>query len=219
MTNEQKQLFSFQFITHCSAKYDYYRSAEMALQGGCKWIQLRMKEAAVAEVEAVALRLQALCKAHRAVFIVNDHVELCKKIGADGVHLGKEDMSPCQARAIVGAKCIIGATCNTKEDIVEKTSLPIDYVGLGPFDFTATKKNHSPVLAMQGYRDRMQQCRKDGITIPVVAIGGITLDHIAPLLRTGINGIAVSGAILRAENPVEETEKIRKEINRIYTIK
>ena len=81
-----------QFITHYTDKYSYYDSARMALEGGCRWIQLRMKEATEKEVEEEALRIQSLCKEYEAIFVIDDHVELVKRIHADGVHLGKKDM-------------------------------------------------------------------------------------------------------------------------------
>ena len=199
---------AFQFITHKTEKYDYYQSAEMALLGGCKWIQLRMKDADIEEVKQIALRLKPLCKSHNAVFLLNDHVELCKEIEADGVHLGKEDMHPQKAREILGENFIIGSTCNTYQDIENLKVLPIDYIGLGPFRFTDTKKNISPVLGIAGYQHIVNECNKNNIHIPLVAIGGITANDILPILQTRIKGIALSSAVLQAENPVEETNKI-----------
>ena len=208
MNNRQLEAFSFQFITHCTDRYDYLQSAEMALQGGCKWIQLRMKEADIKEIRQVALQLKPLCKSHNAVFLLDDHVELCKEIEADGVHLGKTDMHPNKAREILGENYIIGSTCNTLEDILENSRFPIDYIGLGPFRFTHTKKRLSPVLGIEKYDFMVKECRKNNIHIPIVAIGGIATGDILPLLQTGINGVAMSSAILQADNPIAETKKI-----------
>ena len=83
-----------------------------------------------------------------------------------------------------------------------------DYLGIGPFRFTTTKKNLSPVLGLEGYASILSQMKEANINLPVVAIGGITNEDIPDILRTGVNGIALSGTILRAENPVEETRKI-----------
>ena len=203
---------AFQFITHKTEKYDYFLSAEMALLGGCKWIQLRMKDADTNEVRQVALRLKPLCKSFNAVFLLNDRVELCKEIAADGVHLGKTDMHPQKAREILGDNFIIGSTCNTYQDIENLQNMPIDYIGLGPFRFTDTKKNIDAVLGISGYQHIVNECRKNNIHIPLVAIGGITTDDILPILQTGIKGIALSSAILQAENPVEETKRILSEL-------
>ena len=103
-------MISLQFITHQTERYSYLESARMALEGGCKWIQLRMKDAPLEEVEAVALQLKPLCKEHEAILILDDHVELAKKLEVDGVHLGKKDMPIDQARQILGEAFIIGGT-------------------------------------------------------------------------------------------------------------
>lgn len=180
----------------------------MALEGGCKWIQLRMKEAPLEEVEAVALQLKPLCKEHDAVFVLDDHVELAKKLEVDGVHLGKNDMPIDQARALLGEQFIIGGTANTFEDVMLHYRAGADYVGVGPFRFTTTKKNLSPVLGLEGYASILARMEEAGLTLPVVAIGGITYEDIPAILQTGVKGIALSGTILRAEDPVAETRKI-----------
>ena len=129
-----------QFITHFTDTYSYYDSARMALEGGCRWIQLRMKDTPVSEVEREALRLQPLCKDYGATFIIDDHVELVKKIHADGVHLGKKDMPIAEARNILGKEFIIGGTANTFDDVKMHYAAGADYIGCGPFRFTTTKK-------------------------------------------------------------------------------
>ena len=183
-------MISLQFITHRTERYSYFESARMALEGGCKWIQLRMKDAPLDEVEAVALQLKPLCKEHEAILILDDHVELAKKLEVDGVHLGKKDMPIDQARQILHYRA--GA----------------DYLGIGPFRFTTTKQNLSPVLGLEGYVSILAQMQEAHIELPVVAIGGITYEDIPAILRTGVNGIALSGTILRANDPVEETRRI-----------
>ena len=110
----------------------------MALEGGCKWIQLRMKEAPYEEVEAVALQLKPLCKEKEAILLLDDHVELAKKLEVDGVHLGKKDMPIDQARQLLGEAFIIGGTANTFEDVVQHYRAGADYLGIGPFRFTTT---------------------------------------------------------------------------------
>lgn len=199
---------NLQFITHFTDTYSYYDSARMALQGGCRWIQLRMKDSLPEEIEQEALRIQDLCKKHNATFIIDDHVKLAKKIHADGVHLGKHDMPVAEARKILGEKFIIGGTANTYEDIKMHYEAGANYIGCGPFRFTTTKKNLSPVLGLEGYRSIMSQMKKTGIRLPVVAIGGITFEDIPALMETGINGIALSGTVLRAADPVAETRRI-----------
>ena len=174
----------------------------MALEGGCKWIQLRMKDASDDEVRQAAAEIQPMCKEHEAVFLLDDRVELVKELHADGVHLGKNDMPIDEARRILGEEYIIGGTANTFEDIQRIASQGADYIGCGPFRFTTTKKNLAPVLGIEGYRDIIAKMRNAGINIPMVAIGGITPDDIDEILATGVQGIAVSGTVLNADDPV-----------------
>lgn len=203
-------MLSLQFITHQTERYSYLDSARMALEGGCRWIQLRMKEAPIEEVEAIALQLKPLCASYEAILVLDDHVELAKKLEVDGVHLGKTDMPIAEARQILGEAFIIGGTANTFEDARAHAAAGADYLGIGPFRFTTTKKNLSPVLGLEGYTSILSQMRAAGITLPVVAIGGITYEDIPAIMQTGVNGIALSGTILQAENPVEETRRILK---------
>ena len=193
---------SIQFITHQNDCIGYAEGAKMALEGGCKWIQLRMKDATDDEVRSVAAEIQPLCKQNEAIFLLDDRVELVRELHADGVHLGKNDMPVDEARRVLGEEFIIGGTANTFEDIERLASQGADYIGCGPFRFTTTKKNLAPVLGLEGYRDIIEKMRRAGIDIPVVAIGGITASDIDDILATGVKGIAVSGSVLTAENPV-----------------
>ena len=198
------------FITHRTERYGYLQSIEMALEGGCRLIQLRMKDRPVAEVEKTGLQAKALCEKYSAKLFIDDHVEVCKNIRATGVHLGKTDMPPREARQLSGRGFVIGGTANTFMDIRRLKSEGVDYIGLGPFRFTTTKENLSPVIGLSGYRQIMEQCREDRIHLPVFAIGGITARDIPAILHTGVSGIALSSAILQAQNPVEETKRIMK---------
>lgn len=193
-----------QFITHQTERFSYLEGARMALEGGCRWIQLRMKDAADTEALSVAEQLLPLCREHEAVMIIDDRVELARQIKADGVHLGRNDMPVKEARRLLGEEFIIGGTANTFEDVERLAREGADYIGCGPFRFTTTKKNLSPVLGLDGYRTIVSRMRAAGITLPVVAIGGIRRDDLADIMSTGVNGIAVSGAVLNAENPAEE---------------
>ena len=196
-----------QFITHQTNRYSYVEGAQLALQGGCKWIQLRMKGATDDEMRQAAAAIQPLCQENEAVFLIDDRVELAKELRADGVHLGKNGMPVSEARRILGEEMIIGGTANTFEDICRLHEQGADYIGCGPFRFTSTKQNLAPILGLQGYRCIMEQMRQKGIRLPVVAIGGITLSDVDDILHTGVQGIAVSGAVLGAEDPVGEMRR------------
>lgn len=199
-----------QFISHFTEQHTYLDSIRLALEGGIKWVQLRMKDATEDEIISVGTEARKLCDQYGATFIIDDHVELVHKLKADGVHLGKNDMPIAEARNILGKDIIIGSTANTFEDIAAHYQATANYIGCGPFRFTTTKKGLSPTLGLEGYRSIMTKVKEAGINIPVVAIGGITAEDIPDIMQTGISGIALSGAILRAENPIEEINRILK---------
>lgn len=197
-----------QFISHSNERYSYLDGIRLALEGGCKWVQLRMKDAPDEQVAQLGVQARGLCDRYGAKLILDDRVELVAKTGADGVHLGKNDMPIAQAREILGPGKIIGGTANTFEDIVAHWKAGADYIGCGPFRFTTTKKNLSPILGLEGYRDIVARMKDAGITLPLVAIGGITAEDIPAILETGVDGIAVSGTVLRAEDPAAEMAKL-----------
>ena len=199
-----------QFISHQNARFSYLDGIKLALEGGCRWVQLRMKDAPDNEIISTAKEVKKLCVEFQATFIVDDHVSLVKIIGADGVHLGKNDMPVDTARRILGKECIIGATANTFDDVENAYNKGADYIGCGPFRFTTTKKNLSPVLGLEGYSEIVKQMKQSGINIPVVAIGGILKEDIPQIMQTGISGIALSGAVLNAQDPVSEMKTILK---------
>ena len=186
---------------------------EAVCRGGISWVQLRMKDARDEELLTEGRLVKEICKRYHALFIVNDNVKVARQLDADGVHLGKEDMNPLEARKILGPGKIIGATCNTWEDVILRAAQQVDYIGLGPFTFTITKKKLSPVLGIQGYSHILELMQQSGIYIPVFAIGGITETDIPPLLATGIQGIALSGLIKNSNDLTVKTQDILKIID------
>lgn len=197
-----------QFITHYTDRYTYLDSVRMALEGGCRWIQLRMKDHTTDQMRPVAQEALRMCREAGATFVIDDNVALVKELHADGVHLGKNDMPIDQARAVLGNDYIIGGTANTFDDILAHHRNGADYIGCGPFRFTTTKERLSPVLGLEGYRQIVRQMQEADIALPVVAIGGITADDIPAILATGIQGIALSGTVLRAPSPAEEMKRL-----------
>ena len=204
-----------QFITHANERYDYLDGVRMALEGGCRWIQLRMKDASKEEILKTAESTRKLCRQYDAVFILDDHVALVERTGADGVHLGKDDMPIDEARRLLGKDKIIGGTANTFEDIKRIYSAGVDYIGCGPFRFTTTKKKLSPILGLDSYKRIIEQINAYEINIPVIAIGGILLPDISDIMQTGVSGIAVSGAILNADNDNSPVTTMKRFINEL----
>lgn len=182
------------------------------LEAGVKWIQLRVKDLPEAEILELALAARMLCDAFGARLIVNDHPHIALLAKADGVHLGLTDLPVPEARKILGRESIIGGTANTFEDVLLRVKEGADYIGLGPFRFTMTKKNLSPVIGPEGYRLLMERAADAGIVVPVLAIGGITAADVPGLLRTGVYGVAISGALTFAEDLAMEAQKLRSMI-------
>lgn len=203
--------FPLQFITNGSDVSSTVSQASAALKGGCRWIQIRMKESSSSEQEMAILAILNECRAVGATLIIDDNVELAARYGI-GVHLGKADMPPRQARHILGPGAIIGSTCNNADDLCRVVAEGAsDYIGLGPFRFTRTKKNLAPVLGVEGYNTLLAtSCLK---LSPVVAIGGITAADLPQIFSTGISGIAVSGEITASSNPTETTAQLVRNIN------
>ena len=201
-----------QFITHHSARYSIAEEVQMAIEGGCRWIQLRMKNSTDEEVKETALQLIDMCREHDAFLIIDDRVNVVNDLKVSGVHLGKEDMNPMEARELLGPNAIIGVTANTAEDILAFKGKDVDYVGLGPFRYTTTKEKLAPVIGIDGYKEIVKQVRDAGVELPIVAVGGITLEDVPALMETGVNGIAVSGAIINAPDPMLYTSKIMEKL-------
>lgn len=189
-----------QYITSTSVKHSVVDQILGVIEGGCRWVQIRMKDATDDEIAEVVKAVLPKAAETETFLLLDDRVELCKKLELTGVHLGKEDMAPSQARMELGPAAVIGETANTYEDISRYAALDIDYFGVGPFAYTETKKNLAPLLGLAGIREIAAKMRENDIAIPIVAIGGITLDDVKPLLEAGANGIAVSGAIARADD-------------------
>ncbi|MBU0763399.1 MAG: thiamine phosphate synthase [Bacteroidetes bacterium] len=197
MSSKEKTISRFQFITHPYSDISLVRQAELACNAGCDWIQLRAKNTEVNELTGIASEIQKICRSYQAKLIINDHVELAMEIKADGVHLGKDDIPPAKARKMLGNEFIIGGTANTFERIAELTEAGVDYLGVGPLRYTATKEVLSPVLGYEGFRKIMEQCEMNGISIPVIAIGGIDINDLSPLREAGVYGVALSSAVLK----------------------
>lgn len=204
--------FPLQFITNGKDGQECACQAQKVLEGGCRWVQLRMKDARDGEIEETAKAIKLHTDNYGATFIIDDKVEICKRVGASGVHLGKNDMSPEDARKVLGDDFIIGGTCNTLEDILAVKDY-VDYIGCGPFRFTTTKKNLAPTLGLDGYKNLVWECRSQGVNIPIVAIGGITLSDIGDVLQAGPDGIAMSGEIIRSANMSSMTAQVVEAIN------
>jgi thiamine-phosphate pyrophosphorylase len=173
-----------------------------ACEAGCRWIQLRNKTESQVEL---ALEAKKICDEFGAKLSINDKPAVAAQVNAYGVHVGKLDVPVTEARSIVGAQSCLGGTANTLDDVLAHIRDGVDYVGVGPFRFTTTKENLSPILGLEGYRQLMSVI---GNKVPVIAIGGILLEDIPALIETGVHGVAVSGLITNAVDKKEMVQKI-----------
>ena len=202
-----------QYISQADAEGNHIPAIERALLAGCKWIQLRVKDQSPAFIHNQALLAKARCDEFDAKLIVNDHPDIAVQVAAYGVHLGLQDMPIPEARTIVGPEMVIGGTANTLEHVLQRVADGADYVGLGPFRFTTTKKNLSPLLGLSGYQHVMNELQARQMDVPIVAIGGLVMDDVRDLINVGLYGVAVSGLITNAPDANEVVIALQEELN------
>ncbi len=198
--------FPVMCLTQDGLGITHAEQARRLCAAGARWVQLRMKGAPRAEWLAQASAAAAACRAHGAVLIVNDSVEVAADCGADGVHLGSLDTGWEQARARLGAGRIIGGTVNCAADAARAAGAScLDYVGVGPLRFTRTKDNLSPVLGLAGVRDLIALLG----ALPAWVIGGVEARDLPGIAGAGAAGVAVSSALHRGGLPEENLRALR----------
>lgn len=201
------------YITNTNDRFNTIEQVGAVVAAGARWIQFRRKKITDSTFKKEAILAMKVAKENNATFIINDRVSIAKALNADGVHLGGGDMDPLRAREVLGEGKIIGCTANTFEDILRLNTLPINYIGLGPYRHTLTKEKLSPILGLSGYAEILQKVAKHNIHIPIIAIGGILQEDLAHLFKIGIHGIALSGAIANSVTPQILCNNILKEID------
>ncbi|SKA14559.1 thiamine-phosphate diphosphorylase [Chitinophaga eiseniae] len=202
------------YISQQTAQRSHLDNIQAACEAGCQLIQLRIKNEMHENILPVATAAKALCDRYNALLIINDYPHIAAAVDAAGVHVGLQDMTVAEARAIVGRQKIVGGTANTLADILTHVRNGASYVGLGPFRFTTTKQNLSPVLGLEGYRTIMTALREQQVHTPVVAIGGILETDIPAIIQTGIHGIAVSGLITQSAGQQPLVQHIYELLNK-----
>ena len=178
-----------------------------AVLGGVTIVQLRAKALETSEFLDLATRMAAALKKRSVPLIINDRVDIAMACGADGVHLGQDDMPIDKARRLLGRSMIIGISVNTLKEAREAERLGADYIGLGPVYATATKDTELPVLGLESIR-RIQE----KIGIPIIAIGGINAGNAAEVMKAGAAGIAVVSAILGAPDARKAASELKKKV-------
>lgn len=193
-----------QYITTDNDRHNIPEQAQMAIEGGCRWIQLSTS-ATGEELKEIALELMTLCR-ENGVFLVIDHnVELTNELKVHGVHLSPGDMLPAEAREYLGPHAVIGVTVTTASEIIALKKADIDYVQIGPY----------PKVSLEQYRKIVNETREAGVTTPIVATGDITVDNLIALMASGISGVAVSKSIADSPDMAAYTSKCIDTLNRI----
>lgn len=185
------------------------QQVEAALKGGATCVQLREKHLDDAAIRAEALEISALCKQYRVPFILNDNVALAAECGADGVHLGQEDMDPAQARQILGPDAIIGVSAHSVAEAKAAVAAGADYLGCGAM-FATTTKTDTTTLPKETLRAICE-----AVPVPVVAIGGIHKENLLSLADCGEAGVALVSAIFAAKDIEAECRELRQLISKL----
>ena len=182
---------------------DFWRRVSEAMEGGAQVVQLREKHLSHEAMLRAAERFVALCRSHGAVSIINDDVEAAAASGADGVHVGQEDLEAGRARALLGPDKLIGVSAHNVEEALAAQAAGADYLGVGAAFVTGTKSDASPIS-----RETIRAITQ-AVDIPVVAIGGIGPENILDLAGCGLDGVAVVSALFAREDTGEAARQMR----------
>ena len=209
---------TLQYITQSNSEESILSEVKTVLEAGITWVQLRIKEESL-DYLRIAKQVKILTDKAESVLIINDRVDIAIEIDADGVHVGLADMPIQEVRTLIGIGKIIGGTANTVVDAKNAELFGADYIGLGPFKHTTTKKVLSPVLGIEGYKNSIPKTEPYGwqlatFNIPILAIGGLGIDDILLLKKeTGIHGVALSGLIYNSENKLNLIKELKEILN------
>lgn len=188
-----------QFITHPCKKYSIIEQVKMVLDGGCKWIQLRIPNLSTEEAKSIIEDIIPICKEHDAILIIEDYIELTKDLEVTGVHISKNVNAIADIRNTLEGGPIIGVNVNTSGDIFALKGIDVDYVSI----ISSKEENN-----FSHYAKIVDEVRTVGVELPIVAAGEFSIENIEAVMNTGVNGIALSESIINAKDPTEYTKAI-----------
>ena len=205
----KKYISKFHYLTQDLPNRSHADQAHIACGAGANWIQYRCLTKTDEELIAEINEIAAICDDWGATLIITNHYHLLDKVDAQGVHIEDFDADLAAIREHISDQKTLGASATNIERLlqVQNTGV-VDYCGYGPFAHTDTKPNDKPLLGFEGYRE----IQKHPVEIPVIAVGGITLIDVEPLMETGIYGIAVSAAVNLAIDPAEAVKAFYRKI-------
>ena len=196
----KKYIEKLHFITHNISQHSQIEQVEIACQAGAKWIQYRCLTKSDEELLADIKVIGDICDDWGTTLIVTDHIHLKGKGDIQGFHIEDINANFTTLRKVLGDGFTLGGSANTIEGLIRLATEGADYAGFGPFAISTTKPTNLSVQSLESYSKAVTELAALGITMPVIAVGGITLTDVQPLLQTGIYGIAVSAAINQSEN-------------------
>lgn len=176
-----------------------------AVAGGATMVQLREKEVATREFVELARAVAGVLRPLRVPLIINDRVDVALAAGADGVHVGQDDMHPADVRALLGPQAIIGLSVTGEDETRAARGMPVDYLGAGPVFATATKKDAGAPQGLDGLAAMLALAE-----VPVVGIGAIKEDNALAVMKTGAAGVAVVSAVCSASDPAQAAANLRR---------
>lgn len=208
----QSKIATLHYLTQDLPHFSHIEQVKMACDSGVQWIQLRVKNKTMKEWLRIAGEARKITSDYDAVLIINDQPLIAKEVGADGVHLGRDDMHWKEARVILGKQPVIGVSTHSWKELVEFKGAAVDYAGLGPFRFTTTKEKLDEVLGLDGTWKITKQAAQHSLDLPLIAIGGIALNDVPGLISAGVHGIAVSSAINKSTHPAIVVKSLLEQI-------
>lgn len=194
---------------HWLGEETLYDQVKKALDGGATFVQLREKKLDREDFLAEALEIQKLCKKYGVPFVINDEVSIAKDIDADGVHVGQSDMEAMDVRKVLGPDKILGVSAQTVEQAITAEKHGADYLGVGAVFVTGSKDDADDV----SHETLKAIC--EAVSIPVIAIGGITKDNVSELAGSGICGVAVISAIFGQNDIKKATEDLKASVEKM----
>ena len=189
--------------TVLQSRFSHLELATMAIKGGADTIQFRQKIGTTREMIEIVRQLKKLCKDSGVTLIVNDRLDVAIAADADGVHLGKDDFPIPQARKLLGESLIIGGSAASLEEAQKCLAEGADYIGFGPVYPTTSKADAGPVTGIELLKQAVA-----AIPLPIIAIGGISVENTAEVMRAGARGIAVISAVCCQKNPEQATRAL-----------
>ncbi|MEJ6980955.1 thiamine phosphate synthase [Pedobacter sp. P351] len=209
----KKFIAKLHYLTQDLDGRSHIEQAQIACEAGCKWVQYRCFSKNDDELLNDLHQIAAICDDWGATLIVTDHAHLLDQADIQGVHIEDMEADFTTFREQIGSEKTLGASANTFEDIQRiAASGVVDYIGCGPFSLTDTKPNEYAILGIEGYKSLSDKIRGAGIEIPVLAVGGVRIEDVDAVMKTGVYGVAISAAVNKSDNPVSAFKEIYKKV-------